>query len=57
MGGLGRIYYRALSLYAGDHGICGSAFVVFVTFVRAMDEEFIAWMNEKQKRETDKGEE
>lgn len=45
MGGMGRIYYRALSRYARDHGI---PLYPFITFVWAIDDEYVAVQLEKQ---------
>jgi hypothetical protein len=44
MGGMGRIYYTAISRYALDHGITDEH---FVTFVYVIDDEFIAWSAEE----------
>lgn len=54
MGGLGRIYYTAISAYAADHGIAGSGFHDFVTFITAMDDEYVAYSNELAKAESEK---
>lgn len=54
MGGLGRIYYSAISAYAADHHICGSDLHDFVTFLAAMDDEYVAIMTEKQKADAEK---
>lgn len=49
MGGLGRIYFRAIDHYARRHGIEGEAFDDLEAFVRALDDEFIRHATEKQK--------
>lgn len=54
MGGMGRIYYTALSRYAADHGIQGEGFGTFVTLVSAMDEEYLAVSGERAKEEAEK---
>lgn len=54
MGGLGRIYYQTISLYAEDHGIVGSAFDEFLILLRAIDDEFVAVQNERAKAEAEK---
>lgn len=51
MGGMGRIYFAAMDTYAQRYEIAGSDFDNFVTFMRALDDEYIAHMNEKQKTE------
>lgn len=47
MGGMGRIYYTAISQYARDHNI---ELEPFVTFIHAMDDVYIAYASEKQKQ-------
>lgn len=54
MGGLGRIYFQAISTYAGRYGIEGEAFDEFLTFMRAIDNEYVAVQNERAKAEADK---
>lgn len=49
MGGMGRIYWDAINQYAERHGIIGSVFDDFLTFVRALDDEFMRHVAEKQK--------
>ena len=44
MGGVGRIYYEAVSRYAEDHLI---EIEPFVTFIFAMDEEYVVWAAKK----------
>lgn len=47
MGGMGRIYYTAISQYARDHNI---ELEPFVTFIHAMDGVYLAHVAEKQKQ-------
>lgn len=54
MGGLGRIYFQAINAYAERYGIDGSAFDEFLTFMRAIDDEYMAVQNERAKAEADK---
>jgi hypothetical protein len=54
MGGLGRIYFTAIERYAARYGIAGSDFDDLLLFLHALDDEYIACMNEKTKAETDK---
>lgn len=54
MGGLGRIWSESIRGYASSFGIVGSDLDDFVTFVRAIDEEYVAVQNEKAKAEMDK---
>lgn len=49
MGGMGRIYYTAISQYARDNNI---ELEPFVTFIHAMDDVYIAYASEKQKQAT-----
>jgi hypothetical protein len=49
MGGMGRIYWTAIHAYAERQGLSGSAFDDFETFIRAMDDEFMRHISEKQK--------
>lgn len=51
MGGMGRIYFAAIDIYAARYNIDGSAFDDFVTFIRALDDEYIAHETKKQKAE------
>jgi hypothetical protein len=46
MGGMGRIFYTALSQYARDNGI---QLEPFVTFMQAMDAVYLEYMAEKAK--------
>jgi hypothetical protein len=48
MGGMGRIYYTALSRYASDHDI---ELEPFVTFMHAMDNVYLEYESEKAKQE------
>lgn len=50
MGGMGRIYYTAISRYAADHGI---AIEPFYTFLDAMDSAYVTWAAEKAKQDAD----
>lgn len=56
MGGLGRIYFTAKDRYAERYGIEGDEFDDFLMFIDAMDEEYVAVSNEKQKAESEKTE-
>lgn len=47
MGGLGPIYYTAISQYARDHDI---ALHPFADFIAAMDEEFVAVQHAKAQK-------
>jgi hypothetical protein len=47
MGGMGGIFYTALSRYAEDHGIAGDAFMTLHTFVTALDAEYLAFEAER----------
>jgi len=40
-GGLGRIWYASMSRYARDAGIEGDEFAEFITFVTALDDEYL----------------
>lgn len=48
MGGLGRIYYTAISRYAADHGITGESFGTFVRLLSVMDDEYLIIMAERR---------
>lgn len=54
MGEMGRIYFAAIDTYAQRYEIDGSDFDTFVTFMRALDDEYIAHVTEKQKAEQEK---
>lgn len=54
MGGTGRIYYSSISRYASDLGMTGQAFQTFVTLIRAMDDEYLAFVEERQKEQAEK---
>jgi len=56
MGGMGGIYYRAISQYAADHGIGGEDFTPFHAFVTALDAEYLAVEAERAKAEAQKRE-
>ncbi|WP_139108371.1 MULTISPECIES: hypothetical protein [unclassified Ensifer] len=49
-GGEGPISYTAISRYAADHGIGGDHFGDFLTFLQAIDAEWLDWRSEKEKR-------
>lgn len=42
MGGMGSIYYSAISQYADDHGIYGDTFDTFRWLLIVMDSEYLA---------------
>jgi hypothetical protein len=44
MGGVGRIYYTAISRYAEDNGI---EIEPFNTFIQAIDGEYVVWAAKK----------
>ncbi len=54
MGGLGRIWFSSISGYSERHGIVGSAFDDFLIFIRAVDDEYVAVMNERAAAEAEK---
>jgi hypothetical protein len=54
MGGLGRIWFSSICDYAEKHGIAGQVFDDLLTFIRAIDDEYIAVQNERAKAEADK---
>jgi hypothetical protein len=47
-GGVGRIYYQALSQYARDTGFNGEELPLFMTMLRSLDSEYIAWVIEER---------
>lgn len=49
-GGVGRIYYQALSQYARDMGFVGEELPMFMTMLRALDGEYIAWVAEERRK-------
>lgn len=49
LGGCGGIFYTAMSAYAADHGIVGEHFGEFLTFLRVMDDEYVAFSVEQAK--------
>lgn len=49
MGGMGRIYWTAIDRYADMLGLTGQAYDDFETFIRALDDEFLRHVAEKQK--------
>lgn len=48
-GECGGIFYSAISAYAADHGIVGEFFSQFLTFLRAIDDAFVAYSAEQAK--------
>lgn len=54
MGGMGRIYFTAIDRYADRFAIVGDAFDAFLTYLRALDDEYLRHMAEKQKAEAAK---
>lgn len=52
MGGCSGIFYSAISQYAHDRGLSGQELQIFMVLIRAMDNEYIAWVSEQQKRNT-----
>lgn len=54
MGGLGRIYFSAIDAYAQRCGIGAEIFDQFLTFMRAIDDEYVAVMTERAKAEMEK---
>jgi hypothetical protein len=56
MGGIGGIYYQAVSQYARDHGITGENFRVFRAFLGALDAEFLQFEAERQEADRKKRE-
>lgn len=53
MGGIGPIYYSAISQYARDSGLSGGDLDEFATLIRALDSEYMAWFAANQKAEED----
>ncbi len=53
-GGCGGIYYASISAYAHDHGLVGDLFPDFETYLRVMDDEYVAFSAEKAKEAADK---
>lgn len=51
MGGLGRIYFTAIDRYAARFNITSSDFDNLLTFVRALDDEYLRHMSEQRKVE------
>lgn len=49
MGGCSGIRYAAISAYAADHGIAPDHFGEFLTFLRVMDDEYVAFSSERAK--------
>lgn len=49
-GECGGIFYASISAYASDHGIAGDEFDRFLTFLRTIDDEFVAFSAEQAKQ-------
>jgi hypothetical protein len=54
MGGMGRIYFSAIDQYAARFGIAGSYFDSLLIFIRAIDDEYIRHVLEKQEADRNK---
>jgi hypothetical protein len=54
MGGVGRIYFTAIDRYAERFGLTDDQFERFRIFIRAMDEEYVLYVREKQEEEIEK---
>jgi hypothetical protein len=54
MGGIGRIYYTAIDCYAVRLGLSDYEFDRFRVLVRALDDEYVAWVREKQAEELER---
>lgn len=54
MGGLGKIWFSSIKAYAEQFGIVGSEFNDFLTFIRAIDGEYLDIMRERAKAEAEK---
>ena len=54
MGGCSGIYYQSISAYARDHGLMGDLFHDFYQFLRAMDDEYVAYSGEQAKAAAEK---
>jgi hypothetical protein len=54
MGGMGRIYFSAIDKYADRFQITGTDFDAFVIFLRAIDDEYMRHVAEKQEAELKK---
>jgi len=46
-GAIGQIFYSSISAYARDAGLIGDDARLFQTFVRALDAEYVAWVNKQ----------
>ncbi|MFB2562427.1 hypothetical protein [Rhizobium sp. IMFF44] len=51
-GGESPISYQALSQYARDHGIAGDNHEIFMTFMSALDAEYLSIAAERQKQQS-----
>ena len=49
-GGTGGIWYSSMSRYARDIGLNGDEFADFITFVTALDSEYLSWASEQSKK-------
>jgi hypothetical protein len=54
MGGIGRIYYTAIDRYAQRAGLVDSDFEFFKMGLRALDEEFIRYVEERRKADQER---
>ncbi|KUL94326.1 hypothetical protein DK26_15040 [Bosea sp. WAO] len=54
MGGCSGIYYQSISAYARDHGLMGDIFPDFYLFLRAMDDEYVAYAAKQAKAAAEK---
>lgn len=54
MGGCSGIFYRSISAYARDHGLVGDLFHDFHLFLRAMDDEYVAYSAQKARDAADR---
>ena len=54
MGGIGRIYYQAISTYARDHRITGDDFALFLKLLYAIDETYVEFENKRQREEMER---
>jgi hypothetical protein len=46
-GGMGRVWYASMRSYAQDLGLSGDEFADFITFVSALDEEYLTMVQEQ----------
>jgi hypothetical protein len=50
LGGVHPVTYSAISRYARDHGIAGADFEIFRTLFKAIDAEWLVYLEENSKR-------